>query len=98
MLLLALVALIGLALFAPPAARRHPARKAGPPAGGEADAGNFFAAEVFLPLMLTTERDLSPVRSRLVLTLGALGWSAGSRTDHRARDDATTRAPVARCG
>lgn len=41
-------------------------------------AAAFFAAEVFIPLMLIGERGLSPVQAGLVLTVGALGWSAGS--------------------
>ncbi len=41
-------------------------------------AATFFSAEVFIPLLLTSERGLTPVQAGLVLTLGALGWSAGS--------------------
>jgi MFS family permease len=41
-------------------------------------AGAFFAAEVFVPLMLTTERGLSPAQAGLALTGGALAWSFGS--------------------
>ena len=94
-LLLALVALIGLALFAPrllPAGSLRAAR--GLPAVVALRglvAANFFAAEVFLPLLLTTERGLSPVQAGLVLTVGALGWSAGSwfqGREGRAGDDA----------
>lgn len=40
--------------------------------------GAFTAAEVFLPLLLSRERGLSPAQAGLVLTVGALGWSAGS--------------------
>lgn len=81
-LLLALVALAGLAVFAPrllPPGSLRAAR--GLPAVVALRglvAANFFAAEVFLPLLLTTERGLSPVQAGLVLTVGALGWSAGS--------------------
>lgn len=37
-----------------------------------------FGAEVFLPLMLTRERGLSPAFAGLVLTVSALSWSAAS--------------------
>jgi MFS family permease len=93
-LLLALVALAGLAVFAPrllPTGSFRAAR--GLPAVVALRglvAANFFAAEVFLPLLLTTERGLSPVQAGLVLTVGALGWSAGSwfqGREGRARDD-----------
>lgn len=39
---------------------------------------SFYAAETFLPLLLVTERGLSPARAGLVLTGGAIGWSFGS--------------------
>ena len=93
-LVLALVALVGLAVFAP---RLLPAGSLRASQGLPAVvalrglvAANFFAAEVFLPLLLTTERGLSPVQAGLVLTVGALGWSAGSwfqGREGRARDD-----------
>lgn len=38
----------------------------------------FFAAEVYLPLLLTSERGLRPAQAGLVLTGAALAWSAGS--------------------
>jgi MFS family permease len=38
----------------------------------------FTGAEVFLPLLLSRERGLSPAEAGIVLTVGALGWSAGS--------------------
>lgn len=41
-------------------------------------AGSFFCGEVLIPLMLVSERALTPVQAGLVLTAGALGWSAGS--------------------
>jgi MFS family permease len=56
-------------------------------------AATFFAAEVFIPLMLTQQRGLSTVQAGLVLTIGALGWSAGSwlqGRETRARDDAAS--------
>ncbi len=39
---------------------------------------SFYAAETFLPLLLVTERGLSPARAGLVLTGGAIGWATGS--------------------
>lgn len=41
-------------------------------------AAAFFAAEVFLPLILQHERDFSPARSGIVLTAGAVTWSLGA--------------------
>lgn len=41
-------------------------------------AAAFFNTEAFVPLMLSRERGLSPVWAGLALTIGALGWSAGS--------------------
>jgi MFS family permease len=41
-------------------------------------AGAFFGAEAFVPLMMTTERGLSPALAGSALTIGALGWAAGS--------------------
>ncbi|MEH0928622.1 MFS transporter [Micromonospora sp. CPCC 205558] len=38
----------------------------------------FVGAEVVIPLMLSRERGLSPTMAGLVLTVGALAWSAGS--------------------
>ncbi|MDT0527593.1 MFS transporter [Micromonospora sp. DSM 115977] len=38
----------------------------------------FVGAEVVIPLMLSRERGLSPTAAGLVLTTGALAWSAGS--------------------
>ncbi|TDE38099.1 MFS transporter [Nonomuraea mesophila] len=40
--------------------------------------GALTAAEVFVPLMLISERGLTPTGAGIVLTIGALGWSAGS--------------------
>lgn len=40
--------------------------------------GSYFGAETFVPLMLVDRRGLSPALAGLALTLGALGWSAGS--------------------
>ncbi|MBV2154189.1 MFS transporter [Kitasatospora sp. SUK 42] len=41
-------------------------------------AGSFFAAEAFIPLMMRTERGLSPTLAGLTLTSGALTWALGS--------------------
>ncbi|WP_249346112.1 MFS transporter [Microbispora sp. H11081] len=41
-------------------------------------AGAFFAAEVFVPLMLVRERGLNAAEAGLALTGGALAWSLGS--------------------
>ena len=43
----------------------------------------FTGAEVFLPLLLFRERGLSPAEAGIVLTVGALGWSAGSALQGR---------------
>jgi MFS family permease len=40
--------------------------------------GAFTGAEVLLPLLLVHERQLSPGGAGLILTVGALGWSAAS--------------------
>ena len=40
--------------------------------------GGFFAAEAFIPLMLTSYRGVSTTMAGLSLTGAALGWSAGS--------------------
>ncbi|MEO3869258.1 MFS transporter [Nonomuraea sp. B12E4] len=40
--------------------------------------GSFTAAEVLIPLMLKYERGLTAIEAGVVLTIGALGWSAGS--------------------
>jgi len=93
-LVLTLLALAGLAVFAPRllpvgSLRAAPGLPAVVALRGLV-AANFFTAEVFLPLLLTTERGLSPVQAGLVLTVGALGWSAGSwyqGREGRARDD-----------
>lgn len=41
-------------------------------------AGAFVAGEVFVPLLLNRERDLSPGTAGLALTAAAVAWSAGS--------------------
>jgi MFS family permease len=59
-------------------------------------ASAFFGAEVYLPLLLTTERGLSASRAGLVLTVGAVTWSTGSwlrgRSEGRWSDRAVLRA------
>ncbi|MCX4387606.1 MFS transporter [Micromonospora peucetia] len=46
-------------------------------------AAAFVGAEVVIPLMLSRERGLSPTAAGLVLTTGALAWSAGAWTQGR---------------
>ncbi len=41
-------------------------------------AGAFFAAESFIPLMMVTQRHLSPTLAGLTLTSGGLSWALGS--------------------
>lgn len=41
-------------------------------------AGAFFAAEAFIPLMMVTQRNLSPTMAGLTLTSGGLSWALGS--------------------
>jgi MFS family permease len=41
-------------------------------------AGAFFTAEAFIPLMLVSQRGLSPTLAGLSLTSGALSWALGS--------------------
>ncbi|MGI8519657.1 MAG: MFS transporter [Actinomycetota bacterium] len=45
----------------------------------------FLEAEIFVPLMLTRQRDLSPAAAGLTLTLAAVSWSAGSWYQGRER-------------
>lgn len=59
-------------------------------------AAAFFGAEVFLPLLLSRERGLSPTLAGAVLTIGALGWSTGSW--YRGRMAAPAPEPVLRVG
>jgi MFS family permease len=79
---LLIVGLAGVAVFAPKLLPRGTFRLAqGLPSvialrGLVAAAG--FGAEVFLPLMLTRERGLSPAFAGLVLTVSALSWTAAS--------------------
>jgi MFS family permease len=48
-------------------------------------AGAFFGAEAFVPLMLVEQRGLSLLAAGSSLTVGALGWTAGSWTQSRPR-------------
>ncbi|MFJ2579790.1 MFS transporter [Kitasatospora aureofaciens] len=41
-------------------------------------AGAFFATEAFIPLMMVTQRGLSPTLAGLTLTSGGLSWALGS--------------------
>ncbi len=54
--------------------------------------GTYFGAETFVPLMLVTQRGLSPTFAGLALTAGAVGWSTGSYLQGRAA------LPLARTG
>ncbi|WP_225755072.1 MFS transporter [Actinotalea sp. Marseille-Q4924] len=56
----------------------------------------FFAAEVYLPLLLTSERGLRPAQAGLALTGAALAWSAGSWL--RGRKDGWDPGHVVRAG
>lgn len=60
-------------------------------------AATFFNTEVFVPLMLARERGLSPVWAGVALTVGALGWSAGSWYQGN-RKEQGTRTRVLRIG
>ncbi|KOG86583.1 MFS transporter [Streptomyces varsoviensis] len=48
-------------------------------------AGAFVGAESFVPLMLVTERGMSPTLAGLSLTGGGLSWALGSYTQSRPR-------------
>ncbi|WP_320782266.1 MFS transporter [Streptomyces sp. CRN 30] len=48
-------------------------------------AGSFIAAESFVPLMLVTQRGLSPTLAGLSLAAGGLTWAGGSWIQSRAR-------------
>ncbi|MEV4480093.1 MFS transporter [Micromonospora coxensis] len=79
---LVVVALVSLAVCAPrllPAGFLRAARGLPTVIGlrGLASAA-FVGAEVVIPLMLSRERGFTPTAAGLVLTVGALAWSAGS--------------------
>ncbi|WP_327091247.1 MFS transporter [Nonomuraea sp. NBC_01738] len=40
--------------------------------------GSLTAAEMLIPLMLISQRQMTPLTAGVVLTVGALGWSTGS--------------------
>ncbi|GGS16356.1 MFS transporter [Streptomyces griseoviridis] len=48
-------------------------------------AGSFIAAESFVPLMLVTQRGLSPTLAGFSLAAGGLTWAGGSWVQSRAR-------------
>lgn len=48
-------------------------------------AGSFIAAESFIPLMLVTQRGLSPTMAGLSLAVGGLTWATGSFIQSRPR-------------
>jgi MFS family permease len=87
-----LPALAGLALLVPAVLRLLPAGTLRAARGlptlillrGVA-AGAFFAAEAFVPLMMVTQRHLSPTMAGLTLTSGGLSWSLGSWLQGRPR-------------
>ncbi len=54
-------------------------------------ASAFFGTEVFLPLLLSRERGLSPTWAGVALTIGALGWSLGSWNRGRLVDPSPSR-------
>ena len=55
-------------------------------------AGTFIAAESFIPLMLVTQRGLSPTMAGLSLAGGGLTWALGSYVQARPRLRAAPRA------
>jgi hypothetical protein len=48
-------------------------------------AGSFIAAESFIPLMLVTQRGLSPTMAGFSLAAGGVTWAVGSSVQARAR-------------
>ncbi len=57
----------------------------------------FAGADIFLPLLLSRERGLSPTQAGIVLSVGAVGWSAGSALQGRI-SSADRRAGLLRTG
>lgn len=57
----------------------------------------FVGAEVFIPLLLSRERGLSPAAAGFALMAGALSWSAGSTVQSRLRQP-RLRAALPRVG
>ncbi|WP_433143890.1 MFS transporter [Actinomadura nitritigenes] len=47
--------------------------------------GAFFGADSFIPLTLTSLHGFSPTKAGVVLTVGALGWSAASQIQGRSQ-------------
>jgi len=97
--------LIGVALFVAGAAIAVPALRRVTPAGtltGRPGLGAavlarglltfaFFGTEAFLPLMLREARGLSPALAGLVLTTGAVTWTAGAWVNERLAPRLTSR-------
>ncbi|MFJ8074669.1 MFS transporter [Streptomyces sp. NPDC096176] len=50
-------------------------------------AGSFIAAESFVPLMLVTQRGLSPTMAGLALAVGGATWALGSYVQSRPRTE-----------
>ena len=46
-------------------------------------AGSFFAGEAFIPLALQSVRGATTAQAGIALTLGAIGWAAGSQVQGR---------------
>ncbi|PFG36177.1 MFS transporter [Flavimobilis soli] len=53
-------------------------------------AAAFFASEVFLPLILQTERHMTPASAGTILTVGAVTWATGSAVRGRSHWSPTT--------
>jgi predicted MFS family arabinose efflux permease len=49
----------------------------------------FFAAEIYLPLLLQRERELSPAMAGSILTIGGVAWFGGSWLRKRLHDSVT---------
>lgn len=49
-------------------------------------AGTFFGAQAFVPLTLSVVHHFSPTAAGIPLTLGSIGWTAGSLWQSRQRD------------
>lgn len=56
--------------------------------------GTMAGTEAFIPLALVTRHDFSPTEAGIVLTMGALGWSAGSWWQGRFIDGSRVRFAV----
>jgi MFS family permease len=56
--------------------------------------GPFFGAGTFVPLLLITQRGLSPTEAGITATAGSLGWSAGAWAQSRPKVRATRESLV----